>query len=195
MLLDIFSLPLCLSCQKESRDLVCFHCLSQIERVHNQPDGPFSYGRYEGTLKHLIHLFKYKNKFALANVLAKFLKEAAPIETDILIPVPLHRRKIQERKYNQSVLLIKALSPMIHVPFTLDVLKKKIFTHSQTELSKTKREQNIKGSFVVQNIKKIIGKHVLLVDDVYTTGATTQEAAKMLIASGAQKISILTIAS
>ncbi|MBI3019055.1 MAG: ComF family protein [Deltaproteobacteria bacterium] len=184
----------CLQCQKESVPLVCGKCLSRIERVQNSATGPFSYGRYEGVLKNLIHLFKYENKFALASPLAKLLLEVAPQNGDVIIPVPLHLKKLRERKYNQSVLLGQELSKVMPLPVYGNVLKKTMPTTSQTELSQLGRQKNVLNTFSVAHADRIQGKHVLLLDDVYTTGATGAECEKILLQAGAQKVSIVTLA-
>ena len=191
---EIFSLNCCLQCQKESVPLVCEKCLNRIERVQNSATGPFSYGRYEDVLKNLIHLFKYENKFALASPLAKLLLEVAPQNADMIIPVPLHFKKLQERKYNQSVLLGRELAKAAQIPLYVDVLKKTVPTPSQTELSQAERQKNVFNTFSVDKANKIINKHVLLLDDVYTTGATGAECERMLLQAGAQKVSIVTLA-
>ena len=199
---EMFSLNQCLQCQKESVPLICDRCLSHIERVQNNVTGPFSYGRYEGVLKNLIHLFKYQNKFALAGPLAKLLLNIVPQNGDVIIPVPLHLKKLRERKYNPSVLLGQELSQelsrkflnAIRVPVYRNVLEKIAPTPSQTELSQSERRKNVLNTFSVTHADKIKGKHVLLLDDVYTTGATVSECEKMLGQAGAQKVSVVTLA-
>ncbi len=193
-LFEIFSFNQCLQCQRESVPPVCAVCLSQIERVQNGEVGPFSFGRYEGVLKNLIHLFKYQNKFALAPSLAKLLLEITPQNTDIIIPVPLYFKKLQERKYNQAVLLGQELSKMMQAPLSVDILKKTLPTPSQTALSQSERQKSILNVFSVEKVEKIIRKHVALLDDVYTTGATAKECERVLLEAGAQKVSIITLA-
>jgi len=193
-LIQVFTLEVCLECQKESKSLICTSCIQKIKRTHNQPQEPISYGAYEGVLKNLIHLFKYENKFGLAKPLADLLIDLVPKDIDCIIPVPLHFEKLQERKYNQSALLAKELSQKLRLPLFLNVLKKKIKTPSQTDLSKTQREKNILGVFSVENENKIYAKNILLIDDVYTTGATVQECQKVLLSHRAQKVFVLTLA-
>lgn len=191
---ELFSLNQCLQCQKESVPLVCERCLSQIERVQNSPAGPLSYGRYEGVLKNLIHLFKYENKFALATPLVKLVLEIAPQDAEAIIPVPLHFKKLQQRKYNQSILLGRELSKALCIPLCVDVLTKIKPTPSQTELGPLERQKNVLNAFLVQKVHKMIGKHLLLLDDVYTTGVTAKECERMLLQAGAKKVSIITLA-
>ncbi len=194
----MFSLNYCLQCQKESVLLVCERCLGQIEQVQNSATGPFSYGRYEGVLKNMIHLFKYQNKFALASPLAKLLLDVIPSNVEGIVPVPLHLKKLQERKYNPSAHLGRELShelsKTIRVPVYLDVLKKTVSTPSQTELSQTERQKNVLGVFGVAQEHKIKGRHILLLDDVYTTGATAEECSRVLKQAGASQISVVTLA-
>lgn len=173
---------------------VCAVCLSQIERVQNSDTGPLSFGRYEGVLKNLIHLFKYQNKFALAPSLAKLVLEIVPPDAESIIPVPLHFKKLQQRKYNQAVLLGQELSGMLRIPISVDVLKKTRLTPSQTELSQSERQKSILGVFSVEKAEKIIGKHIVILDDVYTTGATAKECERVLLGAGAHRVSIVTLA-
>ena len=190
----MFSFNYCLQCHQESVPLVCKACLSHIERVQNSETGPFSYGRYEGVLRNLIHLFKYQNKFALAPSLAKLLLGIVPPNVEVVIPVPLYVKKLQERKYNQSVLLGRELAKEIQVPLYVDVLKKIVPTPSQIELSQVERQRNVLNIFSVEKSEKILGKNIVLLDDVYTTGATVEECKKMLLQAGAQNVSIVTLA-
>ncbi len=192
---QIFTCSACLGCEKESANLICKACLLKIDRYYGQEDNPIlSYGKYDGVLKSLIHQFKYENKFALAKPLAQLLNDSCPKGADLLIPIPMHLKKLQERKYNQSQLLAKELSKLTHIPVVVSVLKKIKYTPSQTDLSREKRKENIKESFQVFNSDKIQNKHIVIIDDVYTTGATVHEASLMLTNSGADKISVLTLA-
>ncbi|MBI3017666.1 MAG: ComF family protein, partial [Deltaproteobacteria bacterium] len=125
---------------------------------------------------------------------AKLLLEVAPQNVDVIIPVPLHFKKLQERKYNQSVLLGRELAKAVQIPLYVDVLKKRVPTPSQTELSQSERQKNVFNTFSVDQENKVINKHVLLLDDVYTTGATSAECEKLLLQAGAQKVSIVTLA-
>jgi ComF family protein len=116
-----------------------------------------------------------------------------PHSLDLLIPVPLHPRRLRERGFNQALLLAKELSCRTGIPYFKAILKKKKPTLPQVNLSGVEREKGLRGAFHVVEKKKLLGKSVLLVDDVYTTGATVNECSKVLIAGGAGKVDVLTL--
>jgi ComF family protein len=111
----------------------------------------------------------------------------------LIIPVPLHIKRLRQRGFNQSLILAQALSKKWQIPVNFSLLKRHKFTETQTGMDKTERKQNIKGAFEVRD-KENIGKNIIIVDDVYTTGATVNECAKILIKAGAQKVTVLTLA-
>jgi ComF family protein len=115
-------------------------------------------------------------------------------EYSLLIPVPLHVKRLRERGFNQSLLLADKLGKKHKLPVSFSLLKRHKFTLTQTGLNKTEREENIKGAFVVTDKKKVSDENIILVDDVYTTGATINECAKTLLKTGAQKVAVLTLA-
>jgi len=151
-------------------------------------------------IKKLIQQFKYKPYLkdlseTLSSILIEhFLKTKKNTdeiwENSVLIPVPLHIKKLRERGYNQSEELAKELAKILKIPVINNVLIKIKPTTSQVELSKEEREKNLIGSFFVchQVIDVINGKKVFLVDDVYTTGSTMQECACVLKKAGAKSV-------
>ncbi len=161
---------------------------------------------YCGTLKSNIHALKYKNKVHLARPLGRllfssFMKYYDIRTVDYIIPIPLHISRLKQRGFNQAVMLINEWPFLIKkfqenrsIDFDCKNLIRKRKTVSQTGLGREKRKENVKGAFVVTDKSKITGKHVLLIDDVYTTGSTSAECAKTLIASGAETVSVLTLA-
>lgn len=149
--------------------------------------------------KKLIYQFKYQPYLkTLAKPLAELLAEHFIIsglntnevwENSTLVPVPLDRKKLKIRGYNQSEELAKELSKIIKVPVLTDVLTKTKTTLPQMELSKEKREENLQGAFAVRKPFGVAqGKKVFLVDDVYTTGSTMQECARVLRLAGAKSV-------
>jgi len=117
-----------------------------------------------------------------------------PPPFDLLIPVPLHPKRLRERGFNQSLLLVKALSHRTGIPYEKRLLQKKRQTLPQVELSGREREKEVRNSFRIIKREALLGKTILLVDDVYTTGATVNECAKVLLAAGAERIDVFTIA-
>jgi len=112
----------------------------------------------------------------------------------LIIPVPLHIKKLRERGFNQSLILARAIGEKQQIPVNFSLLKRHKFTETQTGMHKAERKQNIKKAFEISDKEKIAGKDIILVDDVYTTGATVNECAKTLIKAGARKVSVLTLA-
>ena len=113
---------------------------------------------------------------------------------DIIIPVPIHKKRKAQRGYNQTQLIASKISKYVGIKLCDDVLIKSKNTIAQSKLNKNKRKQNIKGAFKILNSEKIQGKNILLFDDIYTTGSTVNECSKILTRAGAKRIGVLTIA-
>jgi ComF family protein len=167
---------------------VCRESLANFDSAH-------SFGSYEGALRKLIHLFKYGKVETLARPLADFLVRALPLEEsfDIVLAMPIHWRKRWERGFNQAELLARPIAKRYGIGLSRN-LKRSRYTKPQAGLSETERRTNLKGSFLVQRPAEISGKRVLLVDDVFTTGATLRTAAEALKKAGARRVSALTLA-
>ncbi len=154
---------------------------------------------YETIILNTIHQFKYGNNISVGARLASFMADFSFPDVDftghsLIIPVPLHIKRLRQRGFNQSLILARALAKKWQIPVNFSLLKRHRFTLTQTGLNKAERNKNIKGAFEVSDKKKIAGKNVILVDDVYTTGATINECAKILTKAGAQKVTVLTLA-
>ena len=169
------------------------------------PDGEVHFkvhrssGLYEGTLKEAIHTFKYGGVFPLVRVFGDLLQStfqtlSQDYPVDVMIPVPLHIRRLRERGFNQALLLVKELNRRIGIPYEERVLKKIKDTPVQIALKKRERRKNLKGVFQVKDTETIKGKSVVLVDDVYTTGATVNECSRALLKAGAERVAVLTVA-
>ena len=186
---------------------VCSLCMNQIKRypappTKNEPHGltaSHSACVYDGVLKELIHLFKYKRKTALANVLSglmiDFVKDNPDVikDIDILTFVPMQNHRYMGRGFNQSKMLALNLSREFAIPLR-DLLDKTVTTRNQNELSRGERLTNLIGAFKIKNGVRLEGLRALLVDDVMTTGATLSECASILLAKGARGVSAFTLA-
>lgn len=144
-------------------------------------------------------MFKFGRKTALARPLGDLLAEAGPMvpthTIDCLVPVPLHPSREAERGFNQALLLARELSRRWEIPVTEGVLKRARATPSQTELSAEARRANVRGAFVLHRPDRVAGAHLLLVDDILTTGATVAECCRVLLtAGGARTVGVLTVA-
>lgn len=112
---------------------------------------------------------------------------------DIIVPIPLAKNRLRERGYNQSLEIARGVSDITHIPIVDKLIKRKPFTASQTEMHRWQRNENVKDVFILKNYALFSGKHILLVDDVVTTGATIISCANELRKSGGTKFSVLAI--
>jgi ComF family protein len=164
-----------------------------------------AYGSYESGLRELIHLLKYGGVRPAANVLGRMLAEAIamlapefPAESVAVVPVPLHRTKLRQRGFNQAELIARTamkISPMRdRLCLGAGVLERKRETASQVGLTTHQRRENLRGAFGVAQPELVKGREVLVVDDVYTTGSTVSECARVLRRAGATKVWVATVA-
>jgi ComF family protein len=164
-----------------------------------------AYGSYEGGLRELIHLLKFGGVRPAANVLGRMLAEAlSTLEPEFaenslaVVPVPLHRTKLRQRGFNQAELIagaalkIKSSDDRLHL--CAGVLERKRETTSQIGLTRHQRRENLRGAFGVLDAVAVKGREVLVVDDVFTTGATASECARVLRRAGATKVWVATVA-
>jgi len=156
-------------------------------------DEAFCYGAYEGTLRKLIHLFKYSGIRRMAEPLAALLAGALPRDRrfDLVAPVPLHWRRKWQRGFNQSELLGRAIGRARGIPVR-NVLRRGVATRAQAGLSNAQRRENVAGAFRAR--RRVAGLRVLLIDDVMTTGATLGACARALKKAGAKSVSVLALA-
>ena len=164
-----------------------------------------AYGSYESGLRELIHLLKYGGVRPAANVLGRMLADAIatldpelPADSMTVVPVPLHRTKFRQRGFNQAELIARAsmkISPRGNrLRLCAGVLERKRDTASQIGLTSHQRRENLRGAFAVAQPEFVKGREVLVVDDVYTTGATVSECARVLRRTGATKVWVATVA-
>ncbi len=183
-------------CGRPSNSPICLQCNKKPKLFF---DRVFPVAIYGVVLKGLVHFFKYKKIDYLDRFLAGFLIEKIAEnddlkDVDFIIPVPMHWFDKFRRGYNQTELLACEISKTIKVPILSDILVKHKRTVSQTTLSTKERVKNIKGAFKVKNPEILEGKKVLLIDDVFTTGATLNECSKMLRGAKVKHINALTLA-
>ena len=161
-----------------------------------------AYGSYDGGLRELIHLLKYEQVRPAAVVLGRMLAEAVSgMESGstalVVVPVPLHARKLRQRGFNQSELIAQhAVRLGVGSGRALNsrVLQRRRETQSQIGLTRHQRRENLRGAFAVSRPEEIAGREILLVDDVFTTGTTVSECARVLLRAGASKIFVATVA-
>ena len=176
--------------------------------VCRRVDRPFAravaYGSYDGGLRELIHLLKYNAVRPAANVLGRMLAEAlvklkpefGP-DKALVVPVPLYKGKRRQRGFNQAELIARsALKTGVDERLVLatDVLLRTRHTQSQIGLTSHQRRENVRGAFAVARADEITGRDIVLVDDVYTTGTTATECARVLRKAGAARVWVATVA-
>ena len=191
--------PLCSSCgtpfgTEAGQDHLCGACI-----LH----APFHTCRsatiFSGPVQELIHRFKYGSRVHLcqplgaltAAALAPFCREAAP---ELIVPVPLHRKRLRQRGYNQSQLIGQVLEKQWGVPLEIGNLRRVRWTEPQTSLDAKDRVSNVSGAFAVREPQRLKGRRVLLVDDVLTTGSTLRACADALRESEVAAVFAVTVA-
>jgi ComF family protein len=199
-------LPACTECgeadceeaPRESRCLVCQRTDPPFERA-------VAYGRYDGELRDMIHLLKFQQVRPAAAVLGRMLAEtmanlerAMPVGTIAVVPVPLHKRKQAQRGFNQAEMIarsaLKQLSPPKRFELCTGILLRRRETGSQIGLTRHQRRENMRGAFAARDLTRILGRDILLVDDVFTTGTTASECARILLRAGAARVWVATVA-
>lgn len=155
--------------------------------------------RYDAFSKDLVLGLKYADKTDRVPVFAHWLARAGKEmleQSDAIVPVPLHPKRLLARRFNQSALLAQALKKYSSAPVWVDGLQRKLYTVPQADLTRLQRLENVKNAFVANPLRSnaISGKTIVLVDDVMTTMATVSECTKALLEAGAKEVRVLTLA-
>ncbi|MEZ4911634.1 MAG: ComF family protein [Saprospiraceae bacterium] len=213
---------LCLACDKKVKSKSSYFCISCSVELpysdhfeikdhfltrHFYGRIPFSFVgslfifREGSAIQSMLHRLKYKKKSEVGTIMGELLAQRANDcsffpKPDIIIPVPIHFSKMFHRGYNQSTLIAAPLAYKFGIPLHTDLLLKQKITASQTRKSRSERIDNVAENFIIHDPNQLLkGKHILLVDDVITTGATIESCAQVLLASGIQSLSILSAAA
>ena len=152
---------------------------------------------YDAQSRRLLLPFKHADRPELAHALARMMARAGAAllaRADVLVPVPLHRFRLLHRRYNQSALLAQSLQRLSGVPAVPDALRRIRATQSLGELAAEARARMLAGAIAVRRPAAIAGRHVLLVDDVLTTGATARDCTRALLEAGAAGVDLLVAA-
>jgi ComF family protein len=211
---------LCTACGESlviNEKLICTDCLYTLPytNFHLQPDNIVArqfwgkinlegaYAMYYfakgGKIQNLMHHFKYKGMHRIGNLLGNIageqLKKSALFSTvDLIIPVPLHKRRLKQRGYNQSACFAEGLAQKLNVGVEIDNLVRIRATETQTHRSRFSRFENMQEVFAINDPEILIDKHILLVDDIVTTGSTLEACGIELLKIPGLKLSIATIA-
>jgi ComF family protein len=153
----------------------------------------------EHPLRQLVQKFKYGRKVSLGKPLGRLMAQGCEeflkgCHVDLIVPVPLHPKRLRWRGFNQSLLLARQVSRLYEVPIDPFVLCRDRETAPQTQLTEDERRRNVRGAFAIRPVKSLKGKSLLLVDDVYTSGATVNECSRVLVRGGAKEVYVLTLA-
>ena len=154
---------------------------------------------YSGTMRELIHMFKYADQQAPRHVFARWLEKAAQElipDCELIVPVPLSRQKLRARRFNQAALLAKDLAHRSSLRFEPQLLIRRKNTLSQVGLTRDQRRRNLRGAFEVPRPKNamLADRNILLIDDVITTGTTVEACAHALKKAGAQRVDVIALA-
>jgi len=200
----------------KNESTLCTRCLVRLPKTnfHSFADNPVSetfWGRVNiysaasflyyskaGMVQQMIHNFKYHRKTDVGKVLgrmyaADLIKSPLFADVQVLMPVPLHWTKLKKRGFNQSEIIANAMAPGMNLPMETQVLIRRFATDTQTKKSRIKRSENVSGKFALENQERIVGKHILLIDDVITTGATLEECVGLLLTVEGVKVSVASL--
>lgn len=152
-----------------------------------------------GHVQNLIHQFKYNGKIKTGNYLGELfgndlMKSSLFNNIELICPVPLHKKKLHKRGFNQSEIIAEGISKVMQIPICANTLHRLEHTETQTKKARYTRWENVRGKFGIINQEKLIGKHILLVDDVLTTGATLESCSQALLDVPETTVSIATLA-
>ena len=195
----------CGMCEEISKEYICSKCKLKLKKLLKLNTVAYK----DKYFKLHTYLFKYeekirdkllKYKFRDYSYLYKFFSEIIinncnlQNNYDIILPVPIHKKRKQMRGYNQSELIAKEIAKNMNMEYSNRVLIKMVNTVPQSSLNQTQRMSNVMGIYKVINSQIIDQKRILLIDDIFTTGSTVNECAKILKQNGAKTIDVLTIA-
>ena len=192
--------PICSACglpfpTESGTDHLCGDCLLS-PRVFTRAR---AVGHYEGSLLTAIHAFKYQGQSALGRILGRLMADHDYHDFHIssctmIIPVPLHVRRLRERGFNQALILARAIARRHELPLDFTSLMRQVATPPQITLGKTERQRNVRDAFRIREPGRVKGEKIIIVDDVYTTGSTLNECARVLLEGGANEVAALTLA-
>lgn len=210
-MLELIYPSVCGICEKIDKEYLCEeckeklkkYCINEIEDCKENKRVYYDYKikilRYENIVREKIIEYKFNEKTYLYNTMEKIILNDEKIcsflkKYDIIIPVPMYKKRKQSRGYNQTELISKKLAKDLKIESSNKVLRKVIDTKKQSTLTKKERIKNVENAFNVVNSESIENKNVILLDDIFTTGSTLNECSRMLKLAGTKEIAILTIA-
>jgi ComF family protein len=192
--------PFCEKCSQPfdgaiESGFTCSNCLDRDFQFECAV-APFS---SRGVVREYVHRLKYNKHMHLRHQLADWMvlgfedRRLMRAQIDALVPVPLHSAREREREFNQARVLAELVSRRVNLPME-DCLRRSRYTTSQTRLDREERMENLRGAFHVAHTPRVTGRHLILIDDIFTTGSTVDECARVLRAAGAASVRVLTVA-
>ncbi len=187
--------PWCEMCGTPNTEDVCDECATTPPPFGKLRTIAF----YEVALQQAIHLFKFEKRTTLAKPLAQLMirhisNDFNMADYDFILPIPIHKKRLRERGFNQATLLANGIAKTKNIPVVTDVLVRHKNTSPQSSLDREARQTNIVGAFELQRKEVVQDKRILVLDDVFTTGATVREAVKVLWNADPVEIDVLTLA-
>ena len=202
--------PVCGICGKLDKNSLCNKCKIRLQKnalckIENYKDTSSYFDehiylfQYTGEIRDTILKYKFNEKSYIYRTFLEFIKNNEEMcsqikKYDIIIPVPVSKKRFKQRGYNQSALIAKNLAKMLNIDYKENVLIKIKDNKPQSEMGQDKRKSNVKDVYKIKNQEKIYQKRVLILDDIFTTGNTVNECAKVLIENSANNVGIFTIA-
>lgn len=219
-LLHLFLPHHCAGCGSDvisNRQVLCMHCINNLPltQFHLHAPNPvekifwgrlpvsgaasYLYFSKDSLLQRIVHHIKYKGNKALALFMGRKMGEALLqtnrfCDVDVIVPLPLYPARERKRGYNQAFVLCQGISELLHLPVCNNIIRRRHFSETQTHKNRIERWQNMQGKFQLQQPAAIAGKHILLVDDVITTGATLEACGHELLTAPNTRLSIMTMA-
>lgn len=201
---------MCGFCGKLDRNSLCNKCkiqiqknnLSKIEDYKNTSsyfDEHIYLFQYSGEIRNMILNYKFREKSYIYSTFVELIKNNKKIcaqikKYDIIMPVPISKKRLNTRGYNQSALIARKIAKTLNMYYGENILVKIKDNKPQSEMGQEKRKSNVKDVYTIKNKEKIYQKKILLIDDIFTTGNTVNECAKVLIENFASSVGIFTIA-
>lgn len=222
MLSDFFSLlfpKLCAGCGKslmKSEKAICIECIYgfspiSISQIDNNPVAKVFWGRVDlrfalskvefnkaQSIQNVLHAIKYEGNTIAAEMMGELLAQVFldhKVEVDLILPLPLHPRKLKSRGYNQAEEIAKGLAKVLKAPIDSQIIKRIHDSNSQTNKNREERWHNVEEVFALEHTDRLIGQHVVVIDDVLTTGATLEACVQVLQKGPVASIGVATVAT